>query len=353
METCEAAELSFLYVGSTGEMEGTIVAGSGIAFASIQAGALRGRSILPLIFNLGKMFWGLAQSWALLGSFSPQIILATGGYACVPVVLAGWLRRIPRLLYLPDIEPGLAVRFLARFATRIAVTSDRAKASLPPEKTIETGYPTRPLLQGMNKVEARLRLGLDPEERTLLVWGGSRGAQSLNTHIGEATEELLPLCQIIHICGEGDEAWLREKRAQLSESHRARYLLAPYLHQDFPYALAAADLALCRAGASVLGELPMAGLPSILVPYPYAGGHQDTNADFMVEHGAALKVPERELETLLPILKGLLSDEALLREMADQARALARPQAAESIASLLLEIASKERQECKNPLPVL
>ncbi len=119
---------------------------------------------------------------------------------------------------------------------------------------------------------------------------------------------------------------------------RSRYHLHGYMNDEVPWAMAAADLALCRSGASVLGELPATGLPSVLVPYPYAGGHQRVNARYLAKNGAAIVLDDDRLDEVLPLVGGLLHDEARLKTMRDAARRMARPNAAGRIARILIEL---------------
>jgi UDP-N-acetylglucosamine--N-acetylmuramyl-(pentapeptide) pyrophosphoryl-undecaprenol N-acetylglucosamine transferase len=254
------------------------------------------------------------------------------------VALAARLRGIPIVLFLPDIQPGWAIRTLAPLAQRIAATSATSQRFLPAGKVLETGYPVREEIWAIEKETARQRLGLSPELPTLLVLGGSRGARRLNQAIADCLEELLASSQVLHISGRADAPWLRERAATLKGHQARRYVLHPYLHSDFPYSLAAADLALSRAGASVMGEFPAAALPSILVPYPHAGSHQEANARLLVQAGAALKLENGQLAGLLPLVRELLADKGRLTQMAEAARGLRRERAATDIARLLVEV---------------
>jgi UDP-N-acetylglucosamine--N-acetylmuramyl-(pentapeptide) pyrophosphoryl-undecaprenol N-acetylglucosamine transferase len=211
-----------------------------------------------------------------------------------------------------------------------------------------TGYPVRSALWTLDRGQARAALGLPPTESVLLVYGGSRGARSINRAVGAGLAGLLELAAIVHICGqEGDDVALRQQAAQLPERLQSRYHLHPYLHDEMPAAFAAADLAICRSGASILGELPAAGLPAILVPYPYV--HQEENADYLVRGGAAVKVLDTNLRTrdgnpdsaaLLAAVKAILGDAARRSSMAAAARRLARPHAAGAIAEVLRSLAN-------------
>jgi UDP-N-acetylglucosamine--N-acetylmuramyl-(pentapeptide) pyrophosphoryl-undecaprenol N-acetylglucosamine transferase len=253
--------------------------------------------------------------------------------------MAAWTLRVPVLIYLPDIVPGLAIRFLSRFATRIAVTSKDSFQYLPRSKCVVTGYPVRPELLALDRSEARRRLGLDPNGPVLLVLGGSRGAKSINRALVAGLPELLSICQVVHISGKLDADWVRDATAHLPEALQGRYHLYPYLH-EIPAAMVAADLAVARAGAATMGEFPAAALPAVLVPYPYSGQHQQPNAAYLSRNGAALVLDDGEISTqLLPAVQGLLRDREKRERMRMASRALSCPGAAEAIAEHLRALA--------------
>lgn len=350
--------LQLVYVGSIGGMEERIVASeSQLPFRGLPAAALRGRGPLGLARGAVTIAAGVRAAWRLLAELRPDAILGTGGYVCVPLFLAARGRRVPTLIYLPDVVPGLAVRFLSRIATRTATSVEESlpRLGLRPghPRALVTGYPVRPELFAQDRSACRRAFDLVDELPVLLVYGGSRGARSLNRAIEALLPDLLAHCQIIHVCGrEGDEVWLREAARRLSETLRARYRLFPYLGDGAgPHAMlrafGAADLAVCRSGASTLAELPAAGLPAILVPYPYV--HQDENADYLVRRGAAVKVPDAEMLGSGPPQTGplyrtilrLIHDPAERARMADRSRALARPDAARNLADALLGLAAR------------
>lgn len=308
--------------------------------------------------NLIKLMQGWRAAYRLGRRERPAALFATGGYASVPVALAAWTLRTPILVYLPDIEPGWTVRFIARLATRVAVTVEDSRAYFPPSvppnnggderggKVVVTGYPVRAEFHShlFGRTEARAALGLALDEPVLLVLGGSRGARSLNQALGGELERILELTQVVHVSGELDWPWVSERREALPAALKARYHAFSYLHEEMGPALAAADLAVCRAGASTLGELPFFGLPAVLVPYPHAWRYQRVNAEYLTGRGAAVVLEDGRLhEELLPTVSHLLGDRAALGEMAGRMRALARPDAAAHLAGELLTLAQQGR----------
>jgi len=329
-----------LYVGVKGRLDEAIVPRSGVPFVAVRAAPMRVTSPLGVLRGLATLLAGTFQAWRLLNRFRPDVVFATGGYASVPVGIAARLRRRPLLVYLPDVRPGWAVRFLSRLATRVAATTDRSLAELPAGKATVVGYPVRAVFWSAKREEARDRLGLPRDERVLLVSGASQGAHNLNMAVANRLDELLELCHVVHLTGRADEADLHARRDELPESTRTRYHLFGYL-EEMADAMAAADLAVMRAGASVLGELPAAGLPAILVPGVYEGGYdQRPNARYLKEQGAAVVVENEQLGRLFDVVRELLSDDARRLAMGEAARRLAQPEAARRIARLLAEIAA-------------
>ncbi|HLC28660.1 MAG TPA: undecaprenyldiphospho-muramoylpentapeptide beta-N-acetylglucosaminyltransferase [Dehalococcoidia bacterium] len=335
--------LEVLYLGSASRAEAEIVQHAGIRLRTIPAAPIRGRMPWEMATNAAKIAIGLAEARSVLREFRPKAVLSTGGYASFPVALAARAGKIPLAVYLPDIYPGWAVRATARLAQRVAVTAVESLRRLPGAKSVVTGYPVREEFWQADRAGGRERFGLNPEEKVVFVIGASQGAHSINKAIAGELPALLELCEVVHLSGQADEPWLAEIRDGLPAALRARYHLHGYLHEETPWAMAAADLAVCRSGASVLGELPAVGLPAVLVPYPYAGGHQRVNAHYLERHGAAVVLDDEELGRMLPLVGELLHDEQRLREMREAARRLARPDAARRIAGILLDLAAGRR----------
>lgn len=332
-----------LYAGVAGAVEEDLARRAGVPFRSVDSGQMRGVGLLRAVQGLWKAGKGTRQARALIGDFRPDVVFVTGGYVAGPVVWAAWRASVPVFIYLPDMEPGVAIRRMSRLASRVGVSFDDAAAHFP-GKAVVTGYPVRPdvLAWAGRKMEARAALGLDAAMPVLLVFGGSRGARSINQALAGALPDLLPHCQVLHISGALDWPEVEARAAGLPETLRRRYRPFPYLHDEMAPALAAADLVAARAGASTLGEFPALSLPSILAPYPHSGQHQDVNADYLVSHGAALKVPDAELAAKLgKLVLALLLDPQRLQQMQAAAGALARPGAAARIAQELQQLAGQ------------
>jgi len=332
------AAVEMLYIGVRGRLDEQIVASAGLPFAAVSAGPLRVGSPWRALRSLASLALGAAQAWRLLGRFRPDAVFATGGYASVPVGVAARARRRPLVVYLPDVHPGWAVRLLARLATRLVTTTDRALAELPAGKAEAVGYPVRDAFWSATRDGARATLGLPQDEKVLLVSGASQGARRLNLAVLDQLDALLSMCHVLHLTGAAGEAEVIARRDALPANLRERYHVFGYL-DEMAGAMVAADLAVMRAGASVLGELPAAGLPAVLVPGVYEGWDQGPNARYLEEQGAAVVLPNDQLDRLAQVAGELLSDDALRRTMGEAARRLARPDAARRIAAVVREIA--------------
>jgi UDP-N-acetylglucosamine--N-acetylmuramyl-(pentapeptide) pyrophosphoryl-undecaprenol N-acetylglucosamine transferase len=345
LDACTDGKVELLYIGSVGGMEVEIVARTGIPYRAVDAAPIRGVTPWRLLGNVFHLWRGYRQASRILAEWVADAVLVSGAYVSVPVAFAAWRRRIPVLVYLPDREPGLAVRLLSRFVDRIAVSFDQVRfafAGIVQHKVWVSGYPVRAALLNVDREHGLEALNLSPRIKTLLVMGGSRGARPINCALVATLSDLLPHCQVLHVTGRLDWPWVEDKREKLSMADKARYQAFPYLHEKLPAAMAAADLVVARAGASTLAEFPAVGLPSILVPYPYSGQHQEANVDFMVERGASFRIDDAALDaTLGPTVLRLLRDEHALERMQRAAHALARPDAALQLANELCRMAER------------
>jgi undecaprenyldiphospho-muramoylpentapeptide beta-N-acetylglucosaminyltransferase len=334
----ERPDLKTLWVGGEGGLEAGLIERTGIPFKTIPAAGVHGIGLKQLPRNLVQVFRGILASICILNAFKPDVLFFTGGYVAFPMAVAGWLKQ--SLLYVPDIEPGMALKAIARFADRITVTAAVSRAYFDKKNIVVTGYPTRPDLTKWTRENAWSVLGLNRNLPTLLVFGGSKGAHSINIALLEHLPALLARVQVVHISGELDWPLVAARRNNLTATQAERYHAYPYLHEEMGAALAAADLVVSRAGASSLGEFPLFGLPAILVPYPYAWRYQKVNADYLAQRGAAVMLEDNRLnDELYATICTLFDNPGKLDAMRKSMRDLARPQAAQSIATQLAEMA--------------
>jgi UDP-N-acetylglucosamine--N-acetylmuramyl-(pentapeptide) pyrophosphoryl-undecaprenol N-acetylglucosamine transferase len=298
---------------------------------------------------------------ALMRRFRPDVVVLGGGYVCVPVAVAARALRIPVLTLCVDVVPGWAVRFTARLSTQVASAFPEAARLLPQAHV--TGYPLRDEFRRADRARGRARFGVPLGAPMVLAFGGSLGARAINVAVEGALEQLLPVAHVVHITGPvrstqnaagrtrasqpiASATWapptagLRPASGRLPPTACDRYHRCEYLDAAaMADALAAADLAICRAGAATMAELPVAGTPAILVPGEFAA--QEGNARALAAHGAAHVIRNRDLtaERLAAETLALLADKARLETMAVACRALAHGDAAGRVAAMVREVA--------------
>ena len=330
------ADGGLLWVGGEDGMEGEIISRQNIAFEEIPAAGLHGVGVLNLPGNLSKLFRGFLKARRIIRGFYPDVLFFTGGYLAVPPAFAG--RSIPSLVFLPDIEPGLAIKTIVNLADRIAVSVEESRKHIPGGKEVlVSGYPVRNDLQKWTRDKAMDSLDLSSDLPIVLVFGGSKGARSINQALIKILPDLLAEMQVIHITGKLDWEVIKANQDKLKKAERKRYRAYPFLHEEMGAALRSADLVVSRSGASILGEYPLFEIPAILVPYPHAWRYQQTNANYLVSRGAAALVRDEDLEDkLLAEIQSLIKNPEKRIEMKKALRSLARPDAAGEIARQLL-----------------
>jgi UDP-N-acetylglucosamine--N-acetylmuramyl-(pentapeptide) pyrophosphoryl-undecaprenol N-acetylglucosamine transferase len=329
-----------LWIGTRGGLEARIVPAAGVAFRALPAAPVAGAGWrLPL--HLVQLARGTIAAWRLMRALRPDVLLVTGGYVSVPSALAARAVGVPVAIFLPDVRPGRAVAALARVAGRIFTTSADTLAWLPAGKGEATGYPVRAQVRAADRTAARRRLGLANDRPLVLIFGGSRGARRINRAAAAAAAELLERADLLHITGSLDFGQVAAQRATLASDVARGYRVHEFLEgAEMAEALAAADLVVSRAGAAVLGEYAARGLPSLLVPLPLAGGHQDHNARVLANAGAAVIVRDQDLsgERLAAEVRALLDAPPRLAAMGAAALGLDHPDAPARIARGLLAL---------------
>jgi UDP-N-acetylglucosamine--N-acetylmuramyl-(pentapeptide) pyrophosphoryl-undecaprenol N-acetylglucosamine transferase len=334
---------SILWVGSQGGPEAALVQRANIPYTAIPAAGVHGVGLRSLPGNSWQLLRGVNAAQGVLRQFQPDVLFFTGGYVAPPVALAG--RGIPSLMFVPDIEPGLALKFIARFADRICVPAEASRVYFPKTKTVVvTGYPTRRELKQLELANAHGVLQLNTDLPVLLVVGGSTGARSINRAILRSLSLLLQQCQIVHLSGQLDWQEVEAAQTALPAELASRYHPFPYLHEEMAAALASADLVVSRAGASTLGEFPMFALPAVLVPYPHAWRYQRINAEYLANKGAAVMLEDDQLnDNLVSLVTGLFNDPNRLKSMSAAMSSLAQPNAGQHLADQVRELAGEAR----------
>jgi UDP-N-acetylglucosamine--N-acetylmuramyl-(pentapeptide) pyrophosphoryl-undecaprenol N-acetylglucosamine transferase len=336
------AELS--WIGGHRGLEAGIVGAAGIPLTRLALRSLRSVGAdVHVALDPIRLGASVPQAAAVLARERPAAIFTTGGYVAIPVLIAAAPLGIPVVLWDGNVVPGRAVRATARLADVLAVSFEATCAALagaaPGRPCYVTGTPIRDMT-GIDRIAARSALGLDPEERVLLIFGGSQAVRRFNAAVAAALPELVERVSVIHVTGDAGYADALAGREALPSERRARYRPHPFLREDMLRALVAADLVIGRAGSSTLAEVAALGLPMVVVPYPHAAGHQRANARQLVDAGAARLVEDADFDAAVLLdAVALLDDPSAYAAMASAARSLGRPAAAEAVADLVIALA--------------
>jgi UDP-N-acetylglucosamine--N-acetylmuramyl-(pentapeptide) pyrophosphoryl-undecaprenol N-acetylglucosamine transferase len=325
------------------------MAGMAVPYRAIATGKLRRylsmQTPLDLLWRLPR---GAVQAIWALRRYRPDVIFSTGGYVCVPTVIAGKLLRIPSLTHEQTALVGLANRIAGRVATRVAVSFPQSLNFFKGSKAFVTGNPVRPTILKGSAQRAAAQLGFDPTLTVLYITGGAQGSHAINEAARNALPRLLKCCQVLHQCGDGpdgsgdDLRALRAAREALLPEQRARYRVQAYVGDEIGDVYALATLVLGRAGAGTVNELATLGKPSILVPLPgAAGGEQEANARALEKEGGTVVLLQDALtaDSLVKTVCDLVADSERLRRMGGGASALSNPRAADAIIDELLALA--------------
>jgi undecaprenyldiphospho-muramoylpentapeptide beta-N-acetylglucosaminyltransferase len=324
------------YAGSERGIEARLVPPTGFPMTLLPGRGIQRRLALANVAAVWGLLVAGVRALRLVGRLRPSVVVAVGGYAGVAVAMAAVARRIPVVVAEQNAVPGAANRLVARFAKASAVSFD----GTPLPRAVLTGNPVREeisaLADGSARATARAALGIDDDRRLLLVVGGSLGALRINLAVLDALPSWAGRSDLAvhHVVGARD--WERISASVPPDLGSLAYRAVAY-EDDMPTVLAAADLVVCRAGSGTLFELAAAGLPAILVPSPVVTADQQTrNAERLVEAGAAVLVPDGDLDggRLAALVDELVEDEPRRAAMAAAARAWARPDAADDIAAL-------------------
>jgi UDP-N-acetylglucosamine--N-acetylmuramyl-(pentapeptide) pyrophosphoryl-undecaprenol N-acetylglucosamine transferase len=331
----EDPKADIVFVGTRHGIEARVIGDTGFPIRYITARGMRQTGVLNNIFGALELPIGVLQSLTIIREFRPNFVLGVGGYASGPTLAAAILLRIPNAIQEQNSVMGTTNRILSRFVDRIFTSWEDTAPPLPAAKTFLAGNPVRgDLFLDKTRDEGRERLHI-------LIFGGSRGAQSINLAVSRAVDLLAPLADkisVLHQTGAGDVEDVKRSYEQAG----IRAEVKEFIREMGP-AYQWADLVVCRSGASSLAELTALGKPAIVIPYPYAiGDHQMRNARVLEARGAVRIIPDKSLKNgaLVEEIRNLAEQPELLITMAENSRKSGRPDAARTIA---LEILKAER----------
>lgn len=328
-----------IYIGKTGGREEQVVAKTNlpIQFHGISAQGIQ-RRISPALFTaVYRTMVGFMQAMKIVKKTNPSVVIGTGGYVSATAVFSAQLSGIPTLIHEQNAFPGLTNRILGKRAKIIATAYSELENYFPKNKIRITGNPVRKEFLNLNKEGGLREFGFSSNVPTLLIFGGSQGAMAINQAIIGALDYFNQKNMNLQVILQTGEKGYDEIASRVRNFQSLKIIVQPYLFkiQD---AFAAADLVISRSGAISLSEIAVAGLPSILIPYPYAtANHQEKNARAFENAGAARVLLEKELtpEKLVQEIINILNDEQLRKNMSTQSKLLAKPDAAKDLCDLI------------------
>jgi UDP-N-acetylglucosamine--N-acetylmuramyl-(pentapeptide) pyrophosphoryl-undecaprenol N-acetylglucosamine transferase len=329
-----------LFVGTKNKIEARVVPQKGYNFRAIWiSGFRRSFQIQNIIFPL-KVIVAIIQSLIIIMKFKPDIVIGTGGYICAPILYAASLLRIQTVIHESNSYPGAVTRLLANRVSKVFLTFTETKKWLKRSDNTEVvGNPTR-YMDNIDRMDAIKTLKLEENKKTILVFGGSLGAASINNAILLIVEKLIQKnVQIIWQTGETEYDRIEKQLAQNNLFTPACIKLEKFIDR-MDYAYAAADLVVCRAGATTIAELTRLGKPAILVPYPRAAAnHQTLNAAVLVNKGAAIMIADDNLTNRIEeVVLSTLDNDDVRSRMSQESKLLGVPQAGLNIAKKIIDM---------------
>ncbi|HHV19055.1 MAG TPA: undecaprenyldiphospho-muramoylpentapeptide beta-N-acetylglucosaminyltransferase [Thermoanaerobacterales bacterium] len=336
--------LNILFVGTNRGLEKELVEKAGFPLKTIRVKGFRRKLSFDTLVSIRELAYGALDSIKIIKKEKPDMVIGTGGYVAGPVIFFASLMGVRSVIHEQNVCPGVTNRILSHFVDRIAISFSDSMHCFPKGKTVLTGNPVRKEITGGNRNEALKKFGLSPHLPVVLCFGGSQGAARINDavlHVIERIRDTKKL-QLIHITGKSHYEKIKGILVNkgIDPDGSGHIIVRPYIY-DMQDAYAAADLVVSRAGAISISELNACGKPAILIPLPTAANrHQDFNARFMEENGAAVIMVEDELsgEKLLQTIDNIIFNHGCLQKMSIASRSLAKDDALEKILAEILEL---------------
>ncbi|MBI3194621.1 MAG: undecaprenyldiphospho-muramoylpentapeptide beta-N-acetylglucosaminyltransferase [Ignavibacteriae bacterium] len=332
------AEIEF--IGTKNKIEARVVPQKRFAFRTIWISGFHRRLRLSNFLFPLKVVVSFMQSYSIIKQFKPDVVVGTGGYVSGPIVYTASVLSIPTLIHEQNSYPGVTTRMLGNHVKQVCITFEQSKKYLKRQDNVVcTGNPTRASLEKVNLADAFNYFGFDSsnKQKTLLVFGGSLGATTINNAVVHHLEKYIERgFRIIWQTGKEDVERVKSVTGKISKE----FLWLNVFIDRMEYAYALSDLVICRAGATTIAELTRLGKPAILIPYPFAAAdHQTENAKAMTEAGAALMVKDSEAkERLFDVVQSLMNDSGKLQAMSNASKQLGKPNSAEEIAQRIIKL---------------
>ncbi len=334
-------EAEFVFVGPKGKLEKDLIESEGVKIRNISVGKLRRyfsfQNVIDILF---KVPIGIIQCLFILFFEMPDAIFSKGGYASFPVVIVGWLYRIPIMIHESDANPGLANSMLGKFSDRVAVSYIEAENYFPADQVVHTGSPLREDINQGDAKTAREKFRLTESKKVIFVWGGSQGARNINEKILDILPDLLHKYQVIHQTGElnYDDTVKRAGEMGVKAGHDG-YFALPFVSEGLGDILALADLVISRAGSTSISEIAANAKPAIIIPLETsANDHQRMNAYSFAKAGACVVLEESNLgeNMLMRNIDDIMNNDQLRQNLSENIKKLYHPDAAERIAEGIL-----------------
>lgn len=332
-------QAEFLYIGTENGLESKIVQEAGIPFKSIKIQGFKRSLSLDNIKTVQLFFKAIKTSKAIIKDFKPDVVIGTGGYVCSAVVYAASKLNIPTLIHEQNSVAGITNKFLGKYVDKVAICFEEVADAFPKEKVILTGNPRAQEIVALQKnPEVLSAYHLDPNKKTILIFGGSRGALTINKAFLEAYDALSQRdYQVLYVSG---QYYFEDVKKELAGKQADNISVQAYIN-NMPEVFVCLDAVLARSGATTLAEITALGLPSILVPSPnVTNDHQTKNAMTLVNHDAALLIKDNDLtgKTLIDAVDKLMLDDEYREKMSKASQLQGMPDAAERLYHVMQEI---------------
>jgi len=335
-------QLEVLYVGTEKGLERDIVSREGLPFKHIEIAGFRRSLSLENIKTIMKFFKSVSISKKYIREFQPDVVIGTGGYVCGPVVYSAAKLKIPTIIHEQNSLPGVTNKFLARYVNKVAICFEEARSYFPENKVVLTGNPRATEVAATLKV-GKSALGLNPHKKTVMISGGSRGAEPIN----DAFIEMIKYYEnadyeVVFVTGDKHFEAIKGRIEEVDQLKNVHIL--PFIN-NMPQYLVNMDLFVGRSGATFLAEVTALGVPCILIPSPYVtANHQEFNARSLTDHGGGILLLERELtgQRLYNEIDRVMKDEQLRLNMQNTSKQLGIPDAAQRLITVMNEIIEKK-----------